>query len=105
MKIDQTRIEAVDAWFRVDFPDHEVESGEIFDREVVLFRAELPELHAPRYELEISYEAFQDHDAQTIVNDLNVQKASERLRDEPTVRLMYNRFRRLVETDRHSSCR
>ncbi len=103
MEIAEDAIEAVEEWLRVNFPRHDVRFKAIWDREVVLFRARLREPAAPRYELEISYEAFEDHDAATIVEDLDSQNAAQLLRDKPTVRLMYNRFRRLVETDRHSS--
>ena len=81
MKIDQKKIETVETWFHLNFPGHEVESEEIGNRKgkVVLIWAELLKPRAPRYELEISYEAIQDHDAQTIVNDLNAMKAAEHL--------------------------
>ncbi len=94
-------IKAVEDWCSATFEDHVVESGTL-DREVVLFRAHLNVPHSPRYELEISYEAFEDRDPQTLTRDLDFLKAAAKLRERPSVRLMYTLRRRLVETDRHS---
>ena len=100
MQFDDDTVNAVEDWFRTNFPDHDVESGKIFDRMVTLFRAFRPK--SIPYELEISYEAFQDHDTATIVGDLDRLTAAQRLHEQPDLRLMYNRHRQLVETDRHS---
>ena len=100
MNIDLAVVTTVEDWFRTNFPDHNVESAEIFDRMVVLFRTSRP--RSVPYELEISYEAFQDHDADTIVGDLDRLKAAQQLKEQPKVRLTYNRQRQLVETDRYS---
>ncbi len=100
MNIDPATVTIVEDWFRWNFTDHDVESAEIFDRMVVLFRTSRP--RSVPYELEISYEAFQDHDADTIVGDLDRLKAAQQLKEQPKVRLMYNRQRQLVETDRYS---
>ncbi len=56
MNIDLAVVTTVEDWFRTNFPDHNVESAEIFDRMVVLFRTSRP--RSVPYELEISYEAF-----------------------------------------------
>ncbi len=56
MNIDPAAVTIVEDWFRWNFPDHDVESAEIFDRMVVLFRTSRP--RSVPYELEISYEAF-----------------------------------------------
>ena len=100
MHPDDDSVNAVEGWFRTNFPDHSVESGRISDRMLMLFRAFRP--NSTPHELEISDEAFQDHDAATIVGDLDRLHAARELRDKSVVRFMYNRHRQLVETDRHS---
>ena len=94
-------IKAVEDWFSARFEDHLVESDTIREA-VMLFRACLNLEHSPCYELEISYNAFEDRDPQTITRDLDSLKAAAKLREQPSVRLMYNRYRRLVKTYRHS---
>jgi hypothetical protein len=69
-------IEAVEDWCKAKFVDHFVESRVIGDREDVLFRAYVPGA-SPRYELEVSYEAFEDYEANTIVQDLDRLNAAE----------------------------
>lgn len=100
MRPDDDTVNAVEGWFRTNFPDHSIESGKDFDRMLMLFRAFRPK--STPHELEISYEAFQDHDTAIILGDLDRLQAARELRDRPNVRFMYNRHRQLVETDRHS---
>lgn len=88
-------VEAVEEWLRAAFPGYEVSSGDLPSREVVLFRAHKSELRSPRLEIEISYEAFEDNETETILADLSAQKAAERLQARPEERLAYNRFRQL----------
>ena len=84
-------------WFTQTFPGHTVECGIVGQREVVLFRAYLPVPRSPRYEIEVSFEAFADQRASTIVHDLDAAGAAQRLRKAPTARLLYDRRRRLRE--------
>ncbi len=91
-------IAVVKDWFKQNFPDHTVECGLIGKREVVLFRAYLPVPRSPRYEIEVSFEAFEDQAPSTIIRDLDAAGAGQRLRNVPTARLLYDRHRRLRET-------
>jgi hypothetical protein len=95
-------ITTIEAWFRESFPEHTVASQVVGSREVVLFRVHEEEPGAPRFELEVSYEAFEEHGADAIATDLTAKRVADRLRQDPAVRLMYHRRQALVETDRHS---
>ena len=90
-------IAVIKDWFKQTFPDHTVECGLIAKREVVLFRAYLPVPRSPRYEIEVSFEAFEDQDPATIIRDLDAAGAGQRLRNASTARLLYDRLRRLRE--------
>jgi hypothetical protein len=95
-------ITKIEAWFSESFPSHTVASKDIGTREVVLFRAHKETPRAPRYELEVSYEAFEDHGADAIVKDLVAKGVARRLQQDPAIRLMYDRRQILAPTDRHS---
>ena len=95
-------INKVETWFRENFPGHAVVWKDIGDREVILFQAHEEKPRAPRFELEVSYEAFEDHGADVIMRDLTAKRVADRLQQDPAVRLMYDRRRTLSETDRHS---
>lgn len=102
MNVPAEAVEAVEQWLKEQFPDAQVDSGEIFERDVVLFRASEETDH---YELEITEEAFRDHSTDTILDDLESQDVARRLRQDPTLRLQYRSSRRVpyIET-RHVTC-
>lgn len=91
----QEQVVAIEEWLRSAFPGHEVASGDLPARDVVLFRTHRQEPRSPRYELEISYEAFEDNPIETILGDLGSQRTADRLRSHPERRLMFDRFRQL----------
>lgn len=64
------------------FPNATIESGDIFDREVWLFRARDGKAPAPAYELEISYEAF-EHDRHPEIVTVLWHHALDLFRDQP----------------------
>jgi hypothetical protein len=70
MEPTQAQVSAVEHWFRSAFPGYEVSSHDLPKRMVVLFRAHESKARAPRHELEVSYEAFDDNSIETILNDL-----------------------------------
>src|SRR5688500_18573208 len=90
------KISAVENWFSEEFPGHVVESHELISREAILYRAHEPRPRAPRFELIVSFEAFDDNPIDTIVGDLRARRAGDLLRRESPQRLMYDRFRRIV---------
>lgn len=98
----QPAIEAIERWFRDGFPGYIVTSSDIVARSVIVIRAHEDRPRAPRLELEVSYEALEDNPIETIVADLTRLGIASRLREQPEVRVMYNRFRQVVETERHS---
>ena len=76
---------------REKFADAHVESGRIFDRDVVLFRARDRKAPAPAKEIEISYEAFEDHTLKDIQDALERQNAAQLLIQHPNRRLFLSR--------------
>lgn len=98
----QAAIEAVARWFHENFQGYVVTSSDIVARSVILLRAHEDRPRAPRLELEVSYEALEDNPIETIVADLTRLGVADRLREQPEVRVMYNRFRQIVQTERHS---
>jgi hypothetical protein len=98
----QAAMEAIERWFHENFQGYVVTSRDILARSVILLRAHEDRPRAPRHELEVSHEALEDNPIETIVADLTRMGIANRLKEQPEVRLMYNRFRQVVETDRHS---
>ncbi len=92
MRPNPEQVFAVEEWMRASFPETYVASEGDFDREVYLFRARESKRGGNRYEIEISYEAFEDHAAGKIVTMLNGINAAERLEAEPNRRFFLDRF-------------
>ena len=82
------QIAAVEAWLREKFSGADVESGHIFNRDVVLFRARTETGPTGAKELEISDETFEDHTATTIIQALDSQDTATRLSQHPSQRLL-----------------
>ena len=99
MAYDDDSFKTIEQWLVNSFPGTQA-SYAVLDREVVLFRVHEPRPGAPRLELEISREAFEDRKVETIVADLVRQRVTDRLRADPTLRLNYTRDRDIphVET-------
>jgi hypothetical protein len=91
---DEAAFKHVEHWLVSALPGT-VPSHRALDRDMVLFRAHEPLPGSPRYELEMSREALEDHKVETIVADLVRQKVADRLRADPTMRLNYNRDRQV----------
>lgn len=89
---DDDAFKSVAKWLANALPGTEVSYG-VLDRETVLYRVHAPHAGAPRYELEISREAFEDHPVETILADLARLKIPDRLCVDPTMRLNYTRDR------------
>jgi len=87
-----SQIAALEDWLRAAFPEAQVSAEGDFDREVYLFRARENKRGGNRYEIEISYETFEDHSAAKIVTMLNGINAAERLETEPNSRFFLDRF-------------
>jgi hypothetical protein len=96
---DEDSFKNIEEWLATALPGTQASHAQL-DRETVLFRAHEARSGAPRYELEISREAFEDQRAETIVADLILQKVADRLRADPTMRLSYTRDRNVphIET-------
>lgn len=86
--IEQSQVEALEVGLIEIFSDAEVESHYIFDRSVVLFRI-YDRPRSPFPELEITEEALEDHEADTILIDLVDHEVPERLGRDPSMRLCY----------------
>jgi hypothetical protein len=95
---DDNSFKSIEQWLQATLPGTAASHAPL-DREVVLFRAHEPRSGAPRYELEISREAFEDHIVETIVADLVQQKVADRLRADPTMRLTYSRDRNVPQLE------
>jgi hypothetical protein len=89
------QVSAVEEWLRRSFPSASVASEGDFDREVYLFRARNERVPTPAAEVEISYEAFDDHPVSEIIAALERHGASDRLRQEPQRRLFLDRALKL----------
>jgi hypothetical protein len=76
------QVDTVEAALREIFPNADVQSRDIFDREVWLFRARDAKAPAPAYELEIAYEAF-EHDRSPEITTILGGHALDLFRDQP----------------------
>jgi len=83
MKPTAEQIKPVEEWLREALPAPVVVSGEQFSRELIWFRANEEKPGTPRYRLEISYEAFEDHSSDALVSTLKRVKAAETMRANP----------------------
>ena len=92
MAYDEDSLKNISEWLGGTLPGTDVSHAHL-DRETVLFRGHEARSGAPRYEIEISREALEDHPAATIVADLIREKVADRLRADPTMRLNYTRDR------------
>lgn len=102
MNVPVEAVSAIERWMRTNFPDAYVESREIFERVVVLFRASE---EATYYELEVTGEAFRKQPTGTILDDLENQEVARRLRNDPSLRLQYRSSRVVPHFEtRYVSC-
>lgn len=101
--IEQAKVDALEAGLRGLFSDADVESHYNFDRSVVLFRI-YDRPRGPFPELEITEEALEDHEAETILNESSsASRAHPRIYREPRMNALCTRRTRAEEnhTVRH----
>lgn len=87
----------LEEWFARHFKEGRIDSEEIFDRDVQLFRVTAPD--GTTYELEITEEAFEDRRVDEILEDLKEEEVAERLRSDPSMRLCYYRGGKVPATE------
>ncbi len=93
-------LQVVQAWLGSHFPGAEVTAHWNEDRQVVLFRAKSDGAKHEYHELEVTAEAYEKLDPETIVRDLEEQEVVERLKADRTMRLTYYATRQVPPVER-----
>jgi len=92
--------QAIEGWLGSQFPDVELSASWKEDRNVVLFRIKSDGPDNEYHELELTREAFEKLQPDTITRDLEEQEVVERLKADRTMRLTYYATRQVPPVER-----
>lgn len=92
--------QAIVDWLGAQFPDAEASASWNDDRSVVLFRIKSDGATHEYHELEVTQEAFEKLEPDTIVRDLEEQEVVDRLKADRTMRLTYYATRQVPPVER-----